>query len=132
MLGLRFINGGKLKFRMLQQKFLEGVYTFIQLHSGCKITSFDLMCCSPRFFLDSFCKLFRYFGKVGVEQLILSYSCAAVSPVSSNKGPTFPCHQLLFATPSLKYLQLRGFFVQNQSMRIRAASSIPLSCVVLL
>ncbi|KAG8380461.1 hypothetical protein BUALT_Bualt06G0017800 [Buddleja alternifolia] len=133
MLGVRFIYCDNRKFRMLQQKFLEGVNTFLQLHSGCKITSFDLMCCSSRFFLASFCKLFRYFGEVGLEQLILSYSCAPVSPLSSNKGPTFPCHQLLSTTPSLKYLQLRGFLVQNSRFEnsCNFLNTLSLCCVTL-
>ncbi|KAG8380448.1 hypothetical protein BUALT_Bualt06G0016300 [Buddleja alternifolia] len=115
MLGFGFIGCDERKFWMLQQKFLEGVYTFLQLHSVSKITSFDLLCSSPRFFLDSYCKLFRYFSKVGVEQLNLSCSCFRVSPVSSNKGPNFPFHQLLSETPSLKYLRLWGFFVQKST-----------------
>ncbi|KAG8380451.1 hypothetical protein BUALT_Bualt06G0016700 [Buddleja alternifolia] len=131
MLGLRFIDCDQQKFRKLQQKFLEGVYTFLQLHSGSKITSFDLMCCSPGFFLDSFCKLFRFFGKVGVEQLNLSSSCFPVSPVSSNKGPTFPCHQLLSETPSLKYLRLGGFFVQKSTFEnsCNYLNTLKLHCV---
>ncbi|KAG8380452.1 hypothetical protein BUALT_Bualt06G0016800 [Buddleja alternifolia] len=115
MLGFHSINCDERKFWKLQQKFLEGVYTFLQLHSGCKITSFNLLCCSPRFFSDSFCKVFGYFRKLGVEQLNISYSCSPCSHVSSNKGPSFSCHQLLFETPSLKYLRLEGFFLQQST-----------------
>ncbi|KAG8380453.1 hypothetical protein BUALT_Bualt06G0016900 [Buddleja alternifolia] len=133
MLGFGVIDCDEQKFWMLQQKFLEGVYTFLQLHSGSKITSFELLCCSPRFFLDSYCKLFRYFSKVGVEQLNLSYSCFPVCPVSSNKGPTFPCHQLLSETPSLKYLRLGGFFVKKSTFEnsCNSLNTLKLHCVSL-
>ncbi|KAG8380482.1 hypothetical protein BUALT_Bualt06G0019900 [Buddleja alternifolia] len=130
MLGCCFRDRDQQKFWMLQQKFLEGVYTFLQLRSGCKITSFDLSCCSSKFFLNSFCKLFPYFGKVGVEQLNLSYSC---SPVPFKSGPTFPCHQLLSATPSLKYLQLAGFFVPKSRFEnsCNSLNTLKLYCVTL-
>ncbi|XP_073030618.1 F-box/LRR-repeat protein At3g03030-like [Primulina eburnea] len=57
----------------IQRKFAQGVDTFLQHHSGFKVTSFELVCCFRGCILDTFRKWMNSVGTLGVEQLTIGF-----------------------------------------------------------
>ncbi|XP_073127154.1 F-box/LRR-repeat protein At5g02910-like [Henckelia pumila] len=95
---------GEEKSRQLQRKFVQGVDTFLQNHSGSKVSSFELVCCFRGRHMDSFRKWMNFVGTSGVEKLTLEYCC--LNYMLSN-GPHVFSTDFLTGASSVKHLWLQ-------------------------
>ncbi|XP_073158254.1 F-box/LRR-repeat protein 25-like [Henckelia pumila] len=94
--------------------FVRAVDTFLQNHSGSKITSFELVCCFHEHILDSFRNWMNHVGNMGIEQLTIGYTCP--EHVQEFKSHVFSSDFLPQAS-SVKRLCLKGgvFQALNQN-----------------
>ncbi|XP_073146006.1 FBD-associated F-box protein At2g26860-like isoform X2 [Henckelia pumila] len=99
------------KLSELKRKFVQAVDTFLHHHSGCRITSFDLVCCFRGCISDSFRRWMNCIGRLGVERLTIRY--CSLNRAESNPHVFSP--DILLGASSVKHIYLMGGSFQISS-----------------
>ncbi|XP_073145134.1 putative F-box protein At1g67390 isoform X2 [Henckelia pumila] len=99
------------KLSELKIKFVQAVDSFLHHHSGCRITSFDLVCCFRGCISESFRRWMKCIGRLGVERLTIRY--CSLNHVESNPHVFSP--DILLGASSVKHLYLIGGSLQLSS-----------------
>ncbi|XP_073146451.1 putative F-box protein At1g67390 [Henckelia pumila] len=93
------------KLSELKRKFVQSVDSFLEHHSGSRITSFELVCCFRGCILDSFRRWMDSICRLGVDRLIVRY-CS--SPNCVERNPPVFSSDFLPGPSAVKHIYLVG------------------------
>ncbi|PHT64571.1 hypothetical protein T459_28996 [Capsicum annuum] len=115
-----------------KDKFMNGLYQFLRLHSGRRVDFIELFCCFVREFPNAFTHWFQSLSRICVERLHLYFACPRIYPIEDSSKLFKFSLEVLSQASSLKHLYLSYcILLSSPKVRFNSLTTLVLQGVAL-